>query len=171
MSEAAATALPTPIRAHEHQVTALRLRRGPEGCGRSRMGKPSTVLAFEQRGSAVATTDLWKYQNSTWSGANLVGFEVEATDGGIGKIDEASDDVGASYIVVDTGPWILGKKVLLPAGVIETVDIDEEKVYVNRTKDEIKNSPEFDETRYRETDYRDEIGTYYGRTTADRDVF
>lgn len=119
----------------------------------------------------MATTDLWKYQNSTWSGTNLVGFEVEATDGGIGKIDEASDDVGASYIVVDTGPWILGKKVLLPAGVIETVDIDEQKVYVNRTKNEIKNSPEFDETRYRDTDYRDEIGTYYGRTTADRDVF
>lgn len=115
---------------------------------------------------------MWRYRDSTWSGASLVGYEVEAQDGGIGKIDEASDDVGASYFVVDTGPWIFGKKVLLPAGVIETVDPDEQKVYVNSTKEEIKNSPEFDQDRYRETDYRNEVGTYYdrGAMTADRDV-
>ena len=115
---------------------------------------------------------MWRYRDSTLSGANLVGYGVEAVDGGIGKIDEASDDVGASYLVVDTGPWIFGKKVLLPAGVIDRVDADDQKVYVNRTKDEIKNSPEFDQDRYRDTDYRDEVGSYYGsrRTTADRDV-
>ena len=38
----------------------------------------------------------------------------------------------------------------------------DEKVYVNRTKDEIKNAPEFDESRYQDVAYRDEIGTYYG---------
>ena len=118
----------------------------------------------------MTTSDMWRYRDSTWGGADLVGYKVEATDGGIGKIDEASDEVGASYIVVDTGPWILGKKVLLPAGVIDTVDRDDQKVFVNRTKDEIKDSPEFDEDRYRDTDYRDEVGTYYGRRIADRDV-
>ena len=47
---------------------------------------------------------------------NLVGYEVEAADGGIGKVDGATNEVGSSYIVVDTGPWIFGKKVLcLPA--------------------------------------------------------
>ncbi|MBD0291736.1 MAG: PRC-barrel domain containing protein, partial [Thermoleophilia bacterium] len=46
---------------------------------------------------------------------DVVGFSVEATDGGIGKVDEATYDVGQSYLVVDTGPWIFGKKVLLPA--------------------------------------------------------
>ena len=48
---------------------------------------------------------------------DLTGFSVEALDGSIGKIDEASNEVGASYLVVDTGPWIFGKKVMLPAGV------------------------------------------------------
>jgi hypothetical protein len=51
----------------------------------------------------------------------LNGFEVEAMDGGIGKIDESSDEAGAGYIVVDTGPWIFGKEVLLPAGVIRDI--------------------------------------------------
>ena len=118
----------------------------------------------------MVSTDIWAYRETTWSTMNLEGFEVEATDGGIGKIDEATNDVSGSYIVVDTGPWIFGKKVLLPAGVIETVDLDEQKVYVNRTKDEIKDSPAFDEATYRDTAYRERVGSYYGRGPTARDV-
>ena len=51
---------------------------------------------------------------------------------------------------------------MLPAGVVDRVDANGRKVWVNRTKDEIKNAPEFDETRYREEDYRSEVGGYYG---------
>ena len=118
--------------------------------------------------------DMWTYREETWTrggtavtestaGVDLTGLSVEATDGGIGKVDEATNEVGGSYIVVDTGPWIFGKKVMLPAGVVETVDLDSETVYVNRTKDEIKNAPEFDESRISDAAYRDELGTYYGR--------
>jgi hypothetical protein len=109
----------------------------------------------------MTSTDLWTY-NTTIDTTTIVGYSVEALDGSIGKIDEASNDVGASYIVVDTGPWIFGKKVLLPAGIIDRVDPDDETVYVNRTKDEIKNAPEFDQTTYREPTYREQLGTYYG---------
>jgi hypothetical protein len=108
------------------------------------------------------STDLWTYRDTTIGTANLIGYKVEAIDGSIGSIDEATNEVGASYIVIDTGPWIFGKKVMLPAGVIDRVDTDEETVYVNRTKDEIKDAPEFDESRYRDDAYRDELGGYYG---------
>jgi len=111
----------------------------------------------------MAMVDIWTYRSENWSGTDLTGFGVEAVDGGIGKIDEAIYDVGSSYIVVDTGPWIFGKKVLLPAGVVDRVDADDEKVYVDRTKDEIKDAPEFDEETYRDEGYRSTIGTYYGR--------
>ena len=110
----------------------------------------------------MSTPDLWTRPDIATTTTNLIGLSVEAIDGSIGKIDEASDEVGSSYIVVDTGPWIFGKKVLLPAGVIERVDSSDERVYVNRTKDQIKDAPEFDESRYRDPDYRDEIGGYYG---------
>jgi len=117
--------------------------------------------------------DMWTYRQESWtrggtavtdttSGIDLSGLSVEAIDGGIGKVDEATHEVGSSYIVVDTGPWIFGKKVMLPAGVVESVDLDSETVYVNRSKDEIKNAPEFDETRIEDTRYRDELGSYYG---------
>ena len=111
---------------------------------------------------AMRTSNMWAYRNSTWESADLTGFDVEAVDGGIGKIDEASRDAGTGYIVVDTGPWIFGKKTMLPAGVISDIDFDSEKVFVDRAKDEIKNAPEFDKDKYRDTTYRDELGGYYG---------
>src|SRR5215210_8201584 len=110
----------------------------------------------------MATSDIWTYRETTWTQGDLSGFEVEATDGSIGKVDEATNETGTGFIVVDTGPWIFGKKVLLPAGVIQDVDLDSEKVYVNRTKDEIKNSPEFDADRYTDEAYRSDVGAYYG---------
>ncbi len=98
----------------------------------------------------------------TRTAVDLTGFGVEAVDGSIGKVDEASYDAGSSSIVVDTGPWIFGKKVLLPAGVIDRVDYEESKVYVHRTKDQIKDAPEYDETLAGDESYRNELGSYYG---------
>ena len=68
----------------------------------------------------MAVTDLWNYRDKALTGLDLTGYEVEATDGPIGKIDMATHDVGASYIVVDTGIWkARGSRFVLPAGVIE----------------------------------------------------
>jgi hypothetical protein len=109
-------------------------------------------------------TDLWTFTDESLRQVDITGFGVEATDGGIGTVDEATHEAGSSYIVVDTGPWIFGKKVLVPAGLVHTIDENDRKIWVNRTKDEIQNAPEFDETRYTDPAYRDELGTYYGRT-------
>jgi hypothetical protein len=114
--------------------------------------------------------DPWTYGDADIIGVDatrnldLTGFSVEATDGGIGKVDEATYETSRSYIVVDTGPWIFGKKVLLPAAVVERVDLDSQTVFVNRTKDEIKNAPEFDEATFRDEAYRSQVGDYYGGT-------
>jgi hypothetical protein len=114
----------------------------------------------------METTGLWTYQDQSLTTGQLNGYSVEAIDGSIGKIDEATYDVGASYIVVDTGPWIFGKKVMLPAGVISRVDHDDEQVFVNRTKEQIKEAPEFDAGLYRDDAYRGQLGSYYGEGGA-----
>jgi hypothetical protein len=107
-------------------------------------------------------TDIWTFRDqASWAETDLTGFKVEAIDGEIGSIDQASYEVGRSWMVVDTGPWIFGKKVLLPAGVIDRVDFDDERVYVHRTKDEIQNAPEFDESRFSDAAYHSEVGIYY----------
>jgi hypothetical protein len=110
----------------------------------------------------MSSSDIWTYRGAGWTGTDLTGFDVEAVDGGIGSVDEATAEIGGSYIIVDTGPWIFGKKVMLPAGVIDRVDPDEGKVYVDRTKDEIKAAPEFDEDRLADDAYRGELAGYYG---------
>jgi hypothetical protein len=109
----------------------------------------------------MSSADIWAYRDQRWSAADLSDFDVEAVEGGNGAVDEAPADVGGSYIVVDTGPWIFGKKVMLPAGVIDRVDESDKKVYVDRTKDEIKSAPEFDESRLTDDAYRGELAGYY----------
>jgi hypothetical protein len=117
---------------------------------------------MESQRPQSTTVDIWTFRESTLDPASLTGYSVEARDGGIGKIDEATAEAGRSQLIVDTGPWIFGKKVMLPAGVIERVDPDTETVFVSRTKDEIKNAPEFDLDRHRDDDeYRSRLGGYY----------
>jgi hypothetical protein len=55
---------------------------------------------------------------------------------------------------------------MLPAGVIRDVNVDDETVFVNRTKDQIKNAPEFDDTLTRDEGYRTKLGSYYGEGGA-----
>jgi hypothetical protein len=46
--------------------------------------------------------------------------------------------------------------------VVRDVDHDDEKIFVNRTKEQIKNAPEFDDTLIRDDGYRGRLGSYYG---------
>ena len=104
--------------------------------------------------------DLWTYNEDLKTVTDLDGFEVAALDGDIGKVDDATYDVGSSYIVVDTGPWIFGKKVLIPASAVVRADLDNRKVFLRLTKDQIKESPELSDTMTDED--RDRVGSYYG---------
>ena len=92
---------------------------------------------------------------------DLVGYRVEATDGRVGSIDRASDEAGARWLVVDTGPWIFGRKVLLPVGTIARVDHLDRTVHVDRTREQIRESPALDPDAYDRADYRERVGRYY----------
>jgi len=105
--------------------------------------------------------DIWSYRETVVE-VDLSDFHVEATDGEIGKVDSASYAAGGDSIIVDTGPWILGRKVFLPVGTIERIDPEEKRIYVDRTKDEIKDAPEYDPSGYADQEYRLALADYYG---------
>jgi len=113
------------------------------------------------------SSNVWLYRDTlrpSLNTRNLIGYGVEATDGHIGKIDEASAETTRNYLVVDTGFWIFGKKRLIPAGVVTTVDHDKQQVFVAMTKDEIKQAPDYDEHMTTDDDaYYDKYASYYGR--------
>ncbi len=94
---------------------------------------------------------------------DLTGFDVEATDGHVGKIDEATMTDDATCLIVDTGFWIFGHKRMLPAGVVRAIDVNERKVFVAMSKDEIKGAPDYDDEHHKrdERAYHDEVGGYY----------
>ncbi|MFI6843120.1 PRC-barrel domain-containing protein [Kitasatospora sp. NBC_00085] len=112
----------------------------------------------------MSGVNIWQFRATSGyvTDSDLVDFRVEATDGHIGRIDRLSEEADARYLVVDTGPWIFGKHVLLPAGTVIQVDFENRRVYVDRTKDEIKNGPEFDPDRHEgDTGYRERYAGYY----------
>ena len=112
---------------------------------------------------SATLTEMYVFNEPTWANIDLSGFHVEATDGEIGAVDSATYEVGSDALVVDTGPWIFGTKVMLPVGVIHRIDEKDHRIWVNLTKDQVKNAPKFDESRFRDITYRDELGTYYGK--------
>ncbi|MDG4823500.1 PRC-barrel domain containing protein [Asanoa sp. WMMD1127] len=116
-------------------------------------------------GVPTGAFDPWSFRDEAGvTGSDLVGYKVSASDGDTGKIDSASDEVAASFLVVDTGTWIFGKKVMLPAGVVKSVDHAERRVHVDRSKDQIKDAPEYDESAPADDTYRNRVGGYYGGT-------
>jgi hypothetical protein len=56
------------------------------------------------------------------------------------------------------------RKVIIPAGTVIRLDIDDRRVFVDMTNDEIEDSPEFDSVRGYDVEYGDRLGIYYGRS-------
>lgn len=115
----------------------------------------------------------WMWRDPSWTGepdqdlgdrpdTGLIGYDVEATDGGIGKIDEDNAKVPHDCLMVDTGPWIFGHKVVLPVGTVRHVDHEGRKVHVDRTKEQIKDAPEYDPDDH--DAYRRRTDEYYAES-------
>jgi hypothetical protein len=113
----------------------------------------------------MTSQDVWVYRTAMGTAndqAKLVGYDVEAADGHIGKIDKTTTETSRQYVVVDTGFWIFGKKRLIPAGMATRIDHADRKVYVSMTKDQIKQAPDYDEAMTTDDDaYYDKYSDYY----------
>ena len=107
-------------------------------------------------------TQLWNFgQDLRVEPSDLIGYDVEASDGHIGKIDKASEDTTRRYLVVDTGFWIFGKKRMVPAGLVSRVDHDDRRLFISMTKDQVKSAPDFDALQRDRADHYDDHTKYY----------
>ncbi len=79
----------------------------------------------------------------------VTGYDIQATDESIGHIkDFVFDDESWAirYLVVDTRNWWPGgRKVLIATHWIESIDWSTSTVRLGLTRDQVKNSPEYDE--------------------------
>ncbi len=74
----------------------------------------------------------------------LEGFKLEAKDGDIGNVKEFYFDDrhwAIRYLVVDTGSWLTGRKVLIAPYAIEYVSMENCVIKMNLTRSQIESSP------------------------------
>ena len=97
---------------------------------------------------------------------NVSGYEIQALDGEIGHVEDfvIDDETWAiRYLVVATRNWWPGKKVLVSPQWIERVSWDESKVFVNLSREAIKQSPEYTEASLLTRDYETGLHRHYNR--------
>jgi hypothetical protein len=111
---------------------------------------------------------VWRVATSTDTTVpDVTGWDVEALDGHIGKVDEATYDNDRGALVVDTGFWIFGKKRMLPAGVISALDPEEHKVLIRVTKADVKDAPDLEEAERDDPAARDRVAAHYAGLKGD----
>lgn len=94
------------------------------------------------------------------------GRNIQATDGEIGHVEDfiIDDDTWAiRYFIIDTRNWWPGKKILISPKWIERVSWSESKVFVNLTRETIKQSPEYTEESLLTRDFETRLHQHYNR--------
>jgi len=79
--------------------------------------------------------------------SSLIGHPIHATDGDVGKVHEFYFDDATwtiRYMVVETGNWLFGRKVLISMFALGKPDWDSGTLAVNLTRDQVRNSPDID---------------------------
>ncbi len=77
----------------------------------------------------------------------VMDFTIQARDGDIGHVNDFLFDdetFRLNYMVVDTGTWLPGRKVIVPPTWVTKVDWATKEVWVDLKRETIKESPEFD---------------------------
>ncbi len=106
--------------------------------------------------------DLWNFRSDVGhERADLTGMTVEAVDGSVGSVKDVISDLDGAYLLVDTGLPLIGSTVLVPAGLVTAIDVDNESLKVDRTKDEIKGAPDFEAGTGKDPAYRDAVARHY----------
>jgi hypothetical protein len=112
-------------------------------------------------------TEIWTYQDRELAAVDTTGFAVETRDGVIGRVDRATKDLAGSYLVVDPGASMpLGRRLLVPAGIVDTVDVNDRRVFVEASRNELLSAPEFDPQRALDASLRDQLAVHYSRGRA-----
>jgi sporulation protein YlmC with PRC-barrel domain len=94
------------------------------------------------------------------------GYHIQATDGKIGHVEDFIVDDESweiRYLVVDTRKWLHGKQVLLSPKWIQEIKWLESNVYVDLSREAVRNSPKYDPFSPVNREYEIRLYDYYGR--------
>jgi sporulation protein YlmC with PRC-barrel domain len=92
--------------------------------------------------------ELEEERSTLRSVSEVGGYHVQATDDEIGHIEDMLLDEETWRIhclVVDTSNWWFGKTVTVPADLFGRIEWAEQKIHVDATREQVKESSEYDE--------------------------
>jgi len=97
---------------------------------------------------------------------DVSGHHIQAADGEIGHVEDFIIEDGTwaiRYLIIDTQNWWPGKKVLVSPHWIERISWSESKVFVNLSRETIKQAPEYSEDALLTRDYEAGLYRHYDR--------
>jgi sporulation protein YlmC with PRC-barrel domain len=95
---------------------------------------------------------------------NILNYKILATDGEIGGVSDLivdDQEMKLRYLVIDTGNWLPGKKVVLSTAWISSVAPEKETVVMNIEKKRIREAPEYRPDAGFDRDYEARLHDYY----------
>ncbi|MFF4048601.1 PRC-barrel domain-containing protein [Streptomyces chartreusis] len=121
----------------------------------------------------MSTERIWSYapESGHQEGHELTGYSVEASDGTIGHVDRQADDTPLRHLIVDTGAWVFGRSLLIPAGLVTVIAEENRVITVRCTRAEAKAAPRFGTDRETlDPEYLSAVGGYYASLPHDSDA-
>jgi hypothetical protein len=106
-----------------------------------------------------------KEQSMLWDTSALENYGVAASDGRLGSVsDFLFEDTSwmIRWLVVDTGNWLSGRKVLLPLSALRQPDPSLRQFPITLTKQQVKDSPDIDTDRPVSRQHENHVYDYYG---------
>ncbi len=96
----------------------------------------------------------------------VTGYDIQATDDEIGHVEDFiidNETWAIRYLIIDTQNWWPGKKVLVSPRWIERISWSESKVFINLSREAIKQSPEYSEESLLTRDYENKLHQHYNK--------
>ena len=110
----------------------------------------------------MVTRGVWTFQDDALARIDLHGYQVQARDGAIGRVVQTIEGTGGGYLIIDPGVAMpFGRQLLIPVGLVETVEVDDKRVSVAADRRAIVNAPEYDPERPFDERSRSAFGDYF----------
>lgn len=129
-------------------------------------GSNSYIVHDRERWKEIAPGEKASWDLHLRSTHAVSGYSIQALDGDIGHIEDfiVDDETWAiRYLIINTGTWWQGKKVLVSTQWIQRVSWNESKVFVNLSRQTIKESPEYTDESLLTRDYEIGLHGHYNR--------
>lgn len=121
-------------------------------------------IVHEREFREGATPDEGAWDPNLRSVGDMEGYHIQDADGEIGHVDDFIIDDrtwAIRYLVIHTGSWWSGKKVLVSPKWIQRISWNESRVFVSLSREAIKQSPEYTDESLVTRDYEAELHRHY----------